>query len=173
MSKSPFLLLFLTLLVSLFFIPIVFRIVVHYDMNRKKFCFSLYLFNFIKIIGGYIATYRGGLAIHISKKKAIVLSYGQLEGERQRFSFIRTFHLTSFQLTTETGAEYLLPAFVLYSTVKNYFIIKSLPKCMIENHLWLADGDKLRLSLSIVTWFTLFILLKNFIKFLKKKMEGL
>ena len=157
------------LLILLFF-PIFLETDAHYDVNRRKFAFSVFLYKWIKLIGGYIATYQGGLALHISEKKAIVIPYSDLDSERKRFSFIRTFHLYSFILTTETGAEYLLPMGVLQGILRTYFFIIGGKKERIENNLWLTDGDVLRISLNVVIDFNLFLLVLAFFKFLKEKM---
>ncbi|MBQ5929309.1 MAG: hypothetical protein IIX02_00785 [Clostridia bacterium] len=151
------------------FLPISLKTNVHYDMNRRKFAFSVYLFGFLRIFGGYIATYKGGLALHITDKKAILLPYSQINSERKRFSFIRTFRLKSLTLTTETGAEYLLPMALAYTGVRAYFFIKGGKKEDLEQNLWLTDGDVLRISSTIVVQFTIFMLLKQFVNFLKEK----
>ena len=143
----------------------------HCDLNRKKFGFAVFLFKRIKIIGGYIATYNGGIALHVSEKKAILIPYSQMNSERKRFSFIKTFRLIAFNLTTETGAEYLLPVALAHTALRAYFFTIGGDKDKIENNLWLTDGDTLRVSLNFVIFFNLYILLKNFIKFLKEKIK--
>ena len=153
------------------FLPIPLKTNIHYDMNRRKFCFSVYLFGFLRIVGGYIATYKGGLALHITKKKAILLPYSQINNERKRFSFIRTFRLKALTLTTETGAEYLLPLALAHTGLRAYFFIKGGKKEDIEQNLWLTDGDVLRVSATICVHFTMYMLIKQFIKFLKEKWE--
>ena len=157
--------------VAQIFLPIPLKANAHYDMNRRKFAFSIYLFGFIRIFGGYVATYKGGLALHISKKKAILLPYSQINNERKRFSFIRTFRLKSIILTTETGAEYLLPMALANSFVRTYFFLKGGKKEKIEQNLWLTDGDVLRISSQIVVHFTIFMLLRQLYKYLKGKLK--
>ena len=160
-----------TLIILLLFFPIYIESDSHYDMNRKKFGFAVYLYGFIKVIGGYVTTYQGGFALHVSEKKAIIVPYSQLNSERKRFSFIKTFRLVSLKLTTETGAEYLLPIATLETLLRGYFLVMDKHKGRIENHLWLTDGDELRISLNCVIFFNLFIVLKNFLKFLKEKIK--
>lgn len=63
------------MLAVLLFFPIFLEADVHYDMNRKKFGFALYAYKVIKLIGGYVTTYPGGIALHISPKKAILKPY--------------------------------------------------------------------------------------------------
>ena len=173
MSKSFFLFtslgLFLTILVL--FLPIFIRTVAHYDMNRKKFCFSIYLFSFIKILGGYIATYDGGLAVHLSPKKAYLLPYNQMDKEGKKFSFARTFYWKKASLTTETGAEYLLLNMLLHAVLRLLFFAKKGKLENINNNVWIMDGDVFRASISLTVWFTIFLLLKNLCIFIKEKLQ--
>lgn len=159
--------------IFLLFVPMTLKFVAHYDMNRKKFCFVVYLFSFIKIIGGYIATYKGGFAIHISKKKAIVLPYSQVNTERKRFSFVNTFKMHSLDITTETGAEYLLPISAAHVISRIFFYTKGGKREKIENNLWLLDGDVLRISCTLIMKFTMFIIIKNIVLFIKEKIKNI
>lgn len=161
----------LVALTVLLFIPIFLETDAHYDMNRRKFTFAVYLYKFIKLIGGYASTYQGGIALHVSEKKAILIPYAQMNNERKKFSFLKTFRLRSLILTTETGAEYLLPTSLAHGILRTYFFIIGGRKERIENNLWLTDGDVLRISFHCVFFFNLFILLCNFIKFLKEKLK--
>lgn len=160
-------------MIFLFFVPISIKISAHYDMNRKKFCFVVYLFSFLKIVGGYIATYRGGFAVHLTEKKAFLLPYSQVNSERKRFSFINAFRWHAFEITTETGAEYLLPITAAHALSRIIFFAKGGKKEKIENNLWLLDSDVLRISLALTMQFTMFIIVKNILIFLKEKINKL
>lgn len=162
-----------TLFFGLLFLPVSLKISVHYDMNRKKFCFGVYLFSFLKIVGGYIATYEGGFAIHVSDKKAFLLPYSQINNERKRFSFINSFRLVSAVLTTETGAEYLLPSALAHTALRVIFFAKGGEKENIKNNLWLTEGDILRVSFAVGMKFNFLILLKNLLRFIKEKILSL
>ena len=164
-------LLWLSAIVLLLFFPIYIESDTHYDMNRRKFTFAVYLYGFLKLIGGYATTYQGGFALHVSKKKAILLPYAELNSERKRFSFVKTFRLVSLRLTTETGAEYLFPITLLQTLLRAYLFFKPEKRGKIENNVWLTDGDELRISFNSVIFFNLFIILINFLKFLKEKMK--
>jgi hypothetical protein len=131
------------------------------------------LYGKIKILGGYADTYKGGIALHTSQKKAILLPYKDMDNERKRFSFVKTFKPVAFTLTTETGAEYLFPVAVLHAVLRIYFFITGGEKERIENNLWLTDGDVLRVSLHSVLFFNVYILLCNVFRFLKEKMVGI
>ena len=155
----------------LLFLPIVLEGDVHYDMNRRKFGFAVFLYKIIKLIGGYAATYKGGLALHVSPKKAILIAYSELDSERKRFSFVTSFRLIAFTLTTETGAEYLLPVSIAHNILRNLFFLLGGNKDKYENNLWLTDGDVLKVSFNIVAYFNLFMLLCALLKFLKEKIK--
>ncbi len=156
---------------ALLFFPIYLETDAHYDMNRRKFTFAVYAYKFIPIIGGYVATYSGGLALHVSKRKAILIPYSKLNSERKKFSFVKTFRLKTFLLTTESGAEYIFLTALAHTVLRTLFFIRGGKKEWIENNLWATDGDVLRVSLNCLIYFNLFILLKNFIIFCKEKIQ--
>lgn len=161
----------LIITVVLLFFPIIIETDIHFDMNRKKFAFGVYFYKLFKLVGGYAAPYHGGIALHVSPKKAILIPYAQMDSERKKFSFLKTFKLISFTLTTETGAEYLLPVAIAHIVFRSYFFIIGGKKEKIENNFWLNDGDTLRISAHFTMFFNLFILICNFIKFLKEKIR--
>lgn len=156
---------------GLLFVPIVTELSVHADVNRKKFAFSIYAYRAIKLIGGYVTAYPGGVALHVSPRKAILLPYSKMESERKRFSFVRSFRLISVSVTTETGAEYLIPAAIAHTALKTLFY--SLGGEKEKTELWLTDGDTLKTSANLAVWFNLFMLLTVFLKFLKEKLKYL
>ena len=157
----------------LLFFPIFLEVDIHYDMNRKKFGFALYAYKVLKLIGGYVTTYPGGIALHISPKKAILKPYSGMDSERKNFSFTRTFRIVSFSLTTETGAEYLIPVSLAHTALRTVFFAAGGQRGKVENNLWLTDGDELRVSMNLVVFFNLFILLCALLKFLKEKIKSL
>lgn len=158
-------------LILFLLVPIFLETNIYYDVMRRKLAFSIYGYKFIKLMGGYIATYPGGIAVHRSEKKAVLIPYSQLNSERKRFSFIKTFRLKAFSLTTETGAEYLLPIMAAHGVVRLLFFIKGGNRKEIVNTIWLTNGNNLKISLHCTLFFNLFILLCNFFKFLKEKIK--
>ena len=94
-----------------------------------------------------------------------------MNNDRKRFSIMKTFHLHSFILTIETGAEYLFLTSMVHAILRTYFFARGGEKENIENNLWLTDGDVLRVSLTFTVRFNLFILLCDFIQFIKEKFK--
>ena len=162
-----FVLILLGVCVVLFF-PIYLETSTHYDMNRRKLTLAIYLYKVLPIFGGYFATYPGGMALHISKEKAIIIPYTQVNAERKRFSLFRSFRLKTLRLTIETGAEYLLVMASVHAVFKTYFSRKT---NRLENVLWLTNGDVLRISSQFTVYFNLYIVLRYFCKVLKEKIK--
>ena len=156
---------------ALLFFPVYLQLNAHFDLNRKRLIFSLLAYKKIKLIGGYAKPYKGGVAFHISDKKAIVLDYSEMDGERKKFSFMKTFKLQNLQLTTETGAEYLLGVIAAQTVIYAFLTRFPSRRGKIRANLWLTDGDVLRVSTRLTVFFNLFILLKAFLKFLKEKIK--
>lgn len=160
---------FVLIVFAVLFFPIYLETDAYYDLNRKKLGFAVYAYKALPIVGGYVSTYRGGIALHISEKKAILIPYKQMDSERKKFSFFKSFRLKSFNLTTESGAEYLFITALAHALLRTLFFIKGGKKEGIENNLWLTDGDVLRISLNALFYFNLYIILKTFFKFCKEK----
>ena len=174
MDRLFFILFWVSLsVILLLYFPIYIKTDAHYDMNGRKFAFSIAAFNVIKLLGGYIATYKGGLALHVSPKKAILIPYSDLNSERKRFSIVRTFRLKVLNMTVETGPEYLIAVSTVQVIFRVFFFALGGKKEKIENNLWLTDGDNLRVSVNFTVRFNLFILLRNFLKYLKERIKSL
>ena len=152
------------------FFPIYLKVDGHYDMNGRKMAFSVAIYRFIRILGGYIATYAGGLAMHIAPQKAILIPYADMEKERKRFSIMRTFRLRKLQITTEIGPEYLLPSAATQAVFRCIFFLLGGERERIENNLWLIDGDVLRITMNFSVRFNVFVLLRRLVSTIKEQM---
>ena len=86
---------------------------------------------------------------------------------------MNAFRWHAFEITTETGAEYLLPITAAHALSRIIFFAKGGKKEKIENNLWLLDSDVLRISLALTMQFTMFIIVKNILIFLKEKINKL
>ena len=158
-------------LLLLLFFPIIMDTDIHGDLNKKKLTFLVRLYGKIKLFGGYATAYKGGVALHLSNDKALLKPFNQMNDERKRFSFIKTFKPIEFTLTTETGAEYLFYVAAVHAALRIYFFAIGGEKENIENNLWLTDGDVLRVSLHSAVFFNVYILLSNLFKAIKEKIK--
>ena len=158
----------LTIFILLFF-PIYVKTDTHYDMNGRKLAFSLSLYKLFRFLGGYIATYPGGFAIHLSQEKAVLLPYRDLNSESKRFLLVRAFRLRGLNITVETGAEYLMAVSLCQILFRIFFFAQGGRREKIENNLWLTDGDVLRISTNFTVRFNLFIILYSLWLKIKEK----
>ena len=156
-------------LLLLLFVPIDLETDAYYDINGRKLAFSVNAYRLIPLVGGYVATYPGGIAFHLTKKKAVVLPYSQVKDEQKRFSFMRTFWLKNARFHIETGAEYLFPVLLLQRCLQIYTLTKKGKKTELENELWLSNGDTLKLSANFLIRFTIYKLLRSILKNVKEK----
>ena len=156
-------------LLILLFLPVYITTDAHYDMNSRKLAFSINAYRFIKLLGGYLATYRGGLAAHVSEKKAILIPYKEFKNEQKRISVVRTFRLKTLKITAETGAEYFLPITIAQSIFRCVFLGMGGKKGKVENNTWLTEGDILRVSVRFTLRFNLFIILRNLFNSIKER----
>ena len=155
----------------LLFFPIFLSVNAHYDANRKKFCFSVNLYKKIKLIGGYIAPYPKGIALHVSKEKAILVQYTEFEKERKKFSFFKTIRLHRLIVITETSANYLMGVYFLSQLGQIVGAIKLADARRVKTDVWLVNGDIFRVSARFVWLLNGYTLLKEWIRVLKEKIE--
>jgi hypothetical protein len=157
--------------IILLFFPVFLQVNAHFDLNKKRLVFSLFAYRTIKLLGGYIKTYDGGIALHLSKKKAVLIDYSEMDGERKKFKFTKAFKLRKLSLTTETGAEYLLGVFAIQTAF--YAFLNRFPsrRGKIYTNLWLTDGDVLRVTTNLCVRFNLYVLWKEFFKFIKERIK--
>lgn len=161
----------LVIIALLLFFPVILENVLHVDINQKKVGFSIRLYGICQLLGGYLATYPGGVAIHRKWNKATLIPYAQMEQERKRFSFTKLFRVIGGSLTTETGAEYLLPIEIVQTIFRFVSLWLGGNTTNIKNNVWLTDGDVLKISLRVVSYFNGLMLIRAFVNFIKGKID--
>ncbi len=144
-----------------------------FNIKQKKIGFSVRLYGVVKLIGGYISTYTHGLAVHVSKNKAILIPFKDLDNERKRFSFMRTFKMVSFYLNIETGVEYCIFFTPLHYIANLLLYIKYQDPKRYAMQTWITNGETLIISMQNTVFFNGYIVLKNFLKFIIHKVEYL
>ena len=157
----------------LLFFPLYLSLNIHYDMNRKKFCFSVCLYKWMKIIGGYITLYSKGIALHVSNKKAILLQYNEFERERKKFSFFQTIRLRKTFIVAETGADYLIGVYFISLVSQLLCAIKQDNTKDVETRIWLAQGDVLQISIKLSWLFNGYTVVKELISVFNEKVRSI
>ena len=80
----------------LLLLPVYVRVDAYLDVKENKCWFSISLYKHLKIFGGYGEVRREGIAIHVTKKKAILISYGKMTETKQKFDIAKGFQLLRF-----------------------------------------------------------------------------
>jgi len=156
--------------------PIFVCIDTHLDVRANKVWFSVRLFYFLKLVGGYMQLTSEGIAIHLSKKKGIILPYSQLLDTRKKFDITSGFQLIRLHSSLETnGANeaygiLIASAFQTASYIVFSFLTAQHPFISLENNILLSRQNNLTVSMHMVTCFNLLILL---IAVCKKILEGI
>lgn len=147
------------------FFPIFLNTDLYYQIRSNKLGFCISLYGKIKLSGGYISTYYGGLAIHLSEKKALLTGYKEMEEQRKKFSFRDFFTLKNISVHIRTGAEYFLALYALHMASGLFTFFSPAYRKIVHSNFCLENGDELRLSARIIVKSTLFQQLMGFIKY--------
>lgn len=131
-------------------------------ISGKRIGFSLYLFSFLKLVGGYITFHKEGYCVHLSKKKAVFVEYNKMNEERKRFAVAEGFQLYKLHLTAELNKnkDYAVPltVFMQFSLREIFAHVRAKRKYLsLKSGVLLSDGDFL-LTLKTVTIFNGFVI---------------
>ncbi len=159
-----FLFVLVVILLGLLFAPVPFQINVYFDVFSGKIGCNLRLFRFIRLIGGYLAPCPGGFAWHISKKKALLFTYLQMDEGRKNINEKDGFRIVKAQTVFEIGAEYILFTVAVQNTLKGASLFsKSLQS--FESKIFLKNSDNfrafIRITMHVRLWKQLVKLIKN------------
>ncbi len=105
-------------LAILSFLPVTVTVKTYFDSSCNKLGCVIFLYGFIKLLGGYFAPCPKGVAFHVSDKKALIFSYKQMEEGRKRFSPKSGIKLNNACIYVQTGVEYLLQALYAEQVIK-------------------------------------------------------
>ncbi len=89
----------------LLFCPISVTAYMHLDGRSRKLQFAARLYNSLLLAGGYSEARAEGIAVHLSRKKALILPYGQMLKARPDFNKLRGFHIREIGAVAETGTS--------------------------------------------------------------------
>ena len=87
----------------LFLFPICVNADVYLDAHENRGWFSVSLYHRLRLFGGYAELRGEGFVFHLTKKKAVVLSYAELAAARKKFEVTKGFQLCRFHQILEIG----------------------------------------------------------------------
>ena len=137
----------------LFLFPLYVRVEAHLDVKENKCWFFVGLYRHIKVFGGYGQLENDGIALHITKKKAIFLPYAKLADTRKKFEITQGFQLMRFHQVVETGGADTIYGIML-GAVSNavagslFSILQTKhPFLSLKNNLLLTNRAQLKITL--------------------------
>ncbi len=142
-----------------FFFPIFVYVDGYVDAKENKCWFSVSLYRFFKVFGGYLQIKKEGIVFHLTKKKAVILPYKQMAATRKKFEITKGFQLWRFHQTIETGGAEkisgILIAAVLQSVGSAIFSAMQTahPFLSLRNNTLLSETNNLKITLQAATVF--------------------
>lgn len=163
---------FSVLVLVVLFLPIVLEGDLYYDVYKRKCIFSLRLYKWLPIIGGYFATYVGGLAMHVNEKHAVLLPYAEWKEGQKRISVLKLFRLRSLNVQIETDTDLLLPILWIHRAFGIAMQIAKQKRAIVRNSLWIRENkENLALSLQTIVWTNTARLLMAGMNIVKEKIK--
>ena len=159
--------------VFLLFCPILFNINFFFNKSDNKLYMGIYLFNFIKIYGGYLQIFKKGIWLYLSDKKHFLLSYSDaLKKNQSNMSILKGFDLIKIHAVIELGIKDEVPKAMMYvsgihnlvSAVFSIIRTKNSAMSLKCTEILEENEDVLKITASIKYVFNIFLLLLAFIK---------
>ena len=96
-------------------LPVVLSVHLYLDVGRKKLYFGVYILRALKLFGGYASPGRGGVALHLSRRRAVLLPYRELFAAGKKFEIARGFAVADASFVLEAGcaAPYFMANFLI------------------------------------------------------------
>lgn len=148
----------------LFLFPIFVYLDAFVDVRENKCWFALSLFKYLKVFGGYLQIKKEGIVFHLTKKKAVILSYHEIAPMRKKFEITKGFQIYRFHQIIESGGEGkpsgLLTAALIQSLSGQVFsyLQTNHPFLSLKNGVLLTQNQDLKITLHAVTIFNGLIL---------------
>lgn len=148
------------------------------DGNKKQLYFCLKIFSKIKILSGYIQFIKDGIAIHLTKKKAIIIPYLIKFDLQKTYKLAKEYNVIQFFSIIEHGNVDLIEKYkisMLYSSINNLIcpIIQYRKQYLkIKNDLILYElNSKIKVTIKLVLVFNLISIISTIIKIILEKIS--
>lgn len=162
--------------VFLLFVPIFVYVDTYADVRGNKLWFSLSLYKYFRIFGGYGELRREGIAVHLTKKFAAVVPYENLANTRKKFEITKGFQIWRFHQVIETGGANSVYSVLLAAAIRSAsgaafsFVRTRYPFVSLKNSALFAEEPCLKLSTQTAFVFNNLVLL---VAITKKILEAL
>lgn len=143
--------------VLFFLFPVFLCTDVYLDVKENKLWFSVGLYRRLRIFGGYAQASREGIAVHLTKKKAVFLPYDNMTDTRKKFEITQGFQLWRFHQIIETGGADQISGVVIGALIQSTSaaVFSALqtkyPFLSLKNGVLLTKTPCLKVSFQAVT----------------------
>ncbi len=169
--------------VLLTFFPVFLWLDAYVDIPKNRAWFSLSLFRYLKLFGGYGQLDREGIAVHLTKKKAVFIPYSKLADTRKKFEVTKGFQLWRLHQSVETGGAESVAGVMIAAALQSAgggtfaYLKTKHPFLSLKNDTLLSEEASLKLSFETALVFNGFVLgmalikkaLEALIKWIRKK----
>lgn len=135
------------------FIPVFATLETYIAPTENRAWFSLGAYGIFKVFGGYAQLNRDGIAVHLTKKKAIFLPFAKMSDTKKMFEVTQGFQLWKFHQVIEMGkvtSPYsVLTASALQSLSGSIFsyLQTRYPFLSLKNSVLLREENCLKITL--------------------------
>lgn len=153
-----------------FFFPVFLWLDVYADIRKNRVWFSLSTYRYLKLFGGYSQLDREGIAVHLTKKKAIFLPFDKMADTRKKFEITKGFQLWRFHQVVETGGSDTVYGIFLAALIQSVsggtfgYLKTKHPFLSLKNSTLLGEKPCLKLSFQTAVIFNGLVLTLAIVK---------
>ncbi len=159
------------ILVLLLILPFILTFYGYYDIKSKRLYFALYLYGKIKVISGYVkGRKKGGLYIHLSEYKAIIVDINTLKKLSGGPDFFSNVEFNEFYIITDIGIKNVNTLFLvacMNSALVNFAKISqakgALPKIISDLNVYNQNEELKSIKIKFLCSLNLVCILKSII----------
>ncbi len=151
-------------------LPVFIRTEGFLDVRENRLYFSVGPYESFSVFGGYAQLVKGGIAVHISRKKAIYIPFEKMTDTRKKFEITKGFQLYRLHQTIETG-NVRTPASVLFATLLQsvsgqvFSVLQTNhPFLSLKNSILISEETTFKATFQVVTVFNGLVLLSAIAK---------
>ena len=160
----------------LFFFPIFVGMDIYVDVPKNRAWFALSVFG-LRVFGGYGEVRKEGVAIHLTKKFAVIVDFIKMRDDtRKYFEITDGFQLYKLHHIVETGGAESIYGIMIAAALQSaggaaFSVLRTRhPFLSLKNGTGLADHNGLKVSVEVITIFNGLVLT---LAFTKKSLEAL
>lgn len=152
--------------------PIFLTIKIRVNKGNNRLFYTIVIFGFIKLLNGYLELIKEGIAIHLTRYKAIIIPLKNIFEMRNKIKPLKDYHIIKFNIELALGLNNSLILPVSISFLLNYilqyvewFLYNKKPYVKIDTNISLYENDNIAdLHVKATVVFNLMMVIISLIK---------